>query len=725
MAAAPASPQPADMERAEAAGGEGSGGGGPGETGPGPTGPTGPGPEPEPGGGEPGPDAEDFECGEHCPALSWRQNEQRRQGLFCDITLCFGGGGGGGGAGGGAGGGGVGDREFRAHRSVLAAATEYFTPLLSGPFSESRSGRVEMRKWSSEPGPEPDTVEAVIEYMYTGRIRVSTGSVHEVLELADRFLLTRLKEFCGEFLKKKLNLSNCVAIHSLAHMYTLSQLALKAADMIRRNFHRVIQDEEFYTLPFHLIRDWLSDQEITVDSEEVLFETVLKWVRRNADERARYFEELFRLLRLSQMRPTYLTRQVKAEPLVSGSEACARLVSEAVERHALRAEALQSGGPPPAPAPAAAAAAATATAAEVSALPRFGQNMDVIMVVGGVSEGGDYLSECVGYFIAEDRWVNLPHIHNHLDGHAVAVTESHVYVAGSMEPGFAKTVERYQPTRNAWEQVCSLTTRKHSFALAEVKGKLYGIGGHGNFSPGFKDVAVYSPEQDKWHSLESAPRILRDVKAVALEDRFVYVAARTPVDGDSEDGLRAVVTRYDTETRHWQDVESLPLLDNYCLFQAAVAGTNFYHTASCCPRSYAVDREEARRKSAARPSAEILESLPPEVLGVEGAAVCYYRDDVFVIGGWKNSDDVDRQYRREAYRYCAERGRWLLLPPMPQPRCRATACPVRIPYRCLHGAQRYPMPQNLVWQKDRIRQMQEIHRHALNLRRTPRSQIEC
>lgn len=125
----------------------------------------------EAGGGDPGPEAEDFECSSHCSELSWRQNEQRRQGLFCDITLCFGGAGG---------------REFRAHRSVLAAATEYFTPLLSGQFSESRSGRVEMRKWSSEPGPEPDTVEAVIEYMYTGRIRVSTGSVHEVLELADR-----------------------------------------------------------------------------------------------------------------------------------------------------------------------------------------------------------------------------------------------------------------------------------------------------------------------------------------------------------------------------------------------------------------------------------------------------------------------------------------------------------------------------------------------------------
>ncbi|XP_040981239.1 kelch-like protein 11 isoform X3 [Aquila chrysaetos chrysaetos] len=290
-------------------------------------------PQPSPGppeaeGGEA--EAEEFGCPAHCSDLVWRQNEQRRHGLYCDITLAFGGGRPGT------------VREYRAHRSVLAAATEYFTPLLSGGFAESRSGRVELQKWSSEGGPDPDTVEAIVGFMYTGTIRVSPGNVHEVLEMADRFLLTRLKEFCGEFLKKKLNLSNCVAIHSLAHMYSLNQLALKAQDMIRRNFHKVIQDEEFYILPFHLVRDWLSDSEITVDSEEVLFETVLKWVQKNPEERERYFEDLFKLLRLSQMKPTYLTRHVKSERLVSSNEACVKLVSEAVESHALRSEILQS-----------------------------------------------------------------------------------------------------------------------------------------------------------------------------------------------------------------------------------------------------------------------------------------------------------------------------------------------------------------------------------------------
>ncbi|KAF5895802.1 kelch-like protein 11, partial [Clarias magur] len=128
-------------------------------------------------------EAEQFSSALHCSELARRQNEQRKLGLFCDVTLAFSGGGGGGG-----GGVFVGEGagfELGAHRSVLAAATDYFTPLLGGQFSESVSRRVEMKEWSSEAGPERETVEGVVQFMYTGEIRVSTSNVHEVLELAD------------------------------------------------------------------------------------------------------------------------------------------------------------------------------------------------------------------------------------------------------------------------------------------------------------------------------------------------------------------------------------------------------------------------------------------------------------------------------------------------------------------------------------------------------------
>lgn len=111
-------------------------------------------------------------------------------------------------------------------------------------------------------------------------------------------------------------------------------------------------------------------------------------------KRERYFEELFKLLRLSQMKPTYLTRHVKPERLVANNEVCVKLVACSGERHALRAENIQSG-----------------TFQHLLLMSHYlamGKTWSVIMVIGGVSEGGDYLSECVGYFVGRDRWVNHP-----------------------------------------------------------------------------------------------------------------------------------------------------------------------------------------------------------------------------------------------------------------------------------------------------------------------------
>ncbi|KAI9999632.1 hypothetical protein NQD34_018327 [Periophthalmus magnuspinnatus] len=116
--------------------------------------------------------------------------------------------------------------------------------------------------------------------------------------------------------------------------------------------------------------------------------------------------------------------------------------------------------------------------------------------------------------------------------------------------------------------------------------------------------------------------------------------------------------------------------------------------------------------------------LAPEVTSIEGAAICHFDEDVFIIGGWKNSDDVDKQYRKEAYRYCAERKRWMLLPPMPQPRCRATACHVRIPYRFLSRVPALPHAPKTWHDSETECNKCGSFKHALTLRRQLQSQID-
>lgn len=62
-----------------------------------------------------------------------------------------------------------GEREFRCHRVFFAACSEYFRALLYGGMSESRTRRVELRDVA------PEGFEAIIKYVYTGRLLVTAG----------------------------------------------------------------------------------------------------------------------------------------------------------------------------------------------------------------------------------------------------------------------------------------------------------------------------------------------------------------------------------------------------------------------------------------------------------------------------------------------------------------------------------------------------------------------
>lgn len=60
-------------------------------------------------------------------------------------------------------------KEFRCHRVLFASCSEYFRALLYGGMSESETRRVELRDVA------PEGFEAIMTYVYTGRVRLDAG----------------------------------------------------------------------------------------------------------------------------------------------------------------------------------------------------------------------------------------------------------------------------------------------------------------------------------------------------------------------------------------------------------------------------------------------------------------------------------------------------------------------------------------------------------------------
>ncbi len=63
----------------------------------------------------------------------------------------------------------VASKEFRCHRLLFASSSEYFRALLYGGMSESETRRVELKDVA------PQVFEAIVAYVYTGRVRLAAG----------------------------------------------------------------------------------------------------------------------------------------------------------------------------------------------------------------------------------------------------------------------------------------------------------------------------------------------------------------------------------------------------------------------------------------------------------------------------------------------------------------------------------------------------------------------
>lgn len=142
---------------------------------------------------------------------------------------------------------------FRAHKVVLAAAVPYFRAMFTGGLAESRSDVVEFRVGEGDglgaPHPDAGSVEAVINFAYSGKVTISTGNVQNLLTAAAFFQLTQVRNACAEFLLTKLTPHNVVGVWSFAEAFGCFALGQACHRFVHRFFTQVSDQNEFLSLP--------------------------------------------------------------------------------------------------------------------------------------------------------------------------------------------------------------------------------------------------------------------------------------------------------------------------------------------------------------------------------------------------------------------------------------------------------------------------------------------
>lgn len=138
-----------------------------------------------------------------------KMRNQRSEGKFCDIMLH------------------VAGVKLPAHRSVLAASSPYFESILKN----HRVVKEEIViKWHNV-----DSIQMVLDYMYSGKVTISESNVEELIKLANQFLISKLKGYCEQFIMKVTTKENCMIYKDLAEKYDLASLREEINQFIAHN----------------------------------------------------------------------------------------------------------------------------------------------------------------------------------------------------------------------------------------------------------------------------------------------------------------------------------------------------------------------------------------------------------------------------------------------------------------------------------------------------------
>ncbi|KAK6019337.1 BTB/POZ domain protein [Ostertagia ostertagi] len=170
--------------------------------------------------------------------LLFRLAKLRDSARLCDVTLVAEG------------------TRISAHRVVLAASTDYFEAMFANDMAESRMEEIEIKDV------EAAVLGALVNFCYSGKIRISSTNVWTVLPTACLLQLNEVKD--------------------------------------------VIGTDEFYRLPGNQLVELISSEELQVPSQEKVFEAVVDWVRFDIPARQQLLPQVVTVFLVVVRRPIAL-----------------------------------------------------------------------------------------------------------------------------------------------------------------------------------------------------------------------------------------------------------------------------------------------------------------------------------------------------------------------------------------------------------------------------------
>ncbi|XP_068729468.1 kelch-like protein 3 isoform X2 [Montipora capricornis] len=525
----------------------------------------------------------------HCQELIDRLDALRRKESFFDVTVS------------------IKDKEIKAHRLVLAAASPFFLSLLVSDMREGKEQfiRIELEEATGS------VMEEVFKYIYTGNVAVTKENAYDLLAAADYLLLPGLKTLTCDFLEENITIENCIFNYYFADKYRCLELMEESCEFINSNFSSVMETDDFLKLDIVKVMKWVSSDCVTVGSEEEIFKGIVKWVSHKKSERESNFAELLSQVRLKSMSHDFLFNELINEELVATSKETLYFVLRSMK--CIFDPFCENATKPPR-----------------KCLERY---TDVIFVCGGRT--------ALCYAPQDDIWYHFPDMLFEHQDHAVVQYRDKVCIFGgqSVGPGKSRVIEYFLSSTNSWGTVEGRHGWDNCSCLSVLDGCIYALS---TFSI-FKDaIILYKLDENVCEAVADPPTLRYHGACLVSDKRHLYL-----VGGSDVDSYQAVKTveRFDPILATWEEVAAMNEA-RYNAFGAAMNGKVYI----------AGGTSENEEGCTILKSCEVYDPSTDEWQVMSNLTVCRQaanmvciQEALYVVGGFKGIQKSSRELSVEVF----------------------------------------------------------------------------
>ena len=466
----------------------------------------------------------------HCSSLlnSFKKMLENRE--LCDVILT------------------VGMKQFHVHKVILAASSPYFQAMFTSALQESALKEISLKGTISE------TVETLINCVYESTLTITVENATSVLALAAQWQMEKVVEVCGTFIGKHLDIENCLEMLIFADVHGCDVLKKAATDVSIVDFSGVCQTEAFVNAPMEILLEFLKFDILVVQSEEKLFEDLLKWFNHSPELRRSDILKMLDLIKFPLIPWEVIEEKLKQNKLYSEPK-CKRMLTNARNFQMHPKKGVGYNMEDPLYVPRSGSKPIYVIVMDYSntgknfveqydptlnqwkrltSLPTERYDFEVcthqglLYVIGGRDKSDHYslnLVEC--YDLKSGQWSRRADMLERRSDFGVGVVDGYLYaVAGAVctsevRLNILQSVERYDPEKNQWSFVAPLKSKRRRLTIVTDKTTMYAVGGIGKK----RDLAtceVYNSAKNKW-SVIATMNVPRRNAGACMVDRLLYV----------------------------------------------------------------------------------------------------------------------------------------------------------------------------------------------------------